>query len=77
MANAKKKLLNSEFWYFLLNFHWLGMVFNTCHHQDLYDTYMTGWLCLQKMEDNRYGNLMETVETECLLCKEKDIIRSE
>ena len=59
---------------FLLNFHKLAMVFNTGYYQDLYNTLMTGCVCLQKMELMEI--LWRQLKPNALYAKKKDIIRS-
>jgi hypothetical protein len=53
---------------FLLIFHWLPMVFNAGHYQDLYNTYMT--VSSNNGIDSNIREI-EIVETVCFLCKEK------
>jgi hypothetical protein len=53
---------------------WELLVFNTGYYQDLYNTFMTGWVCLQKMELMEI--LWRQLKANAFYAKKRDIIRS-
>ena len=70
--NELSLILECTYVHFLLNFHWLQMVFNTDYYQNLYNTYKTGWICRPTMEI-----LWRQLKPNAFYAKKKDIIRSE